>query len=189
MKLLLALSVLTCLPYLGHSTASQCYNVNNFSAATFDPVNFVPSKSYHDETNGLTLYVNVVDKGAQLFDFNTGTVYVKRADGSCVKFQTDNLKIVNRDTSLPPISVRQTLSYTIKPRDTRLGLQMSVGDLVYKILVDDACYASFVSFSFNNKLKLAYFNSDLKALTSAEGQKVQTALQDFGKLACQTQAI
>ncbi|GFS24529.1 hypothetical protein ElyMa_001666000 [Elysia marginata] len=189
MKFIVFLTLLVSLPSLGSAAATQCFALDIYSAATFDPINFVPSESFHNEVEGYILYENKVDSGAQLFDFNTGTIYERRPDGTCVKYQTNTLEINNRDPNLAAPSIRNILSYTIQSGETRLGLQYSVGNLVYKTLVNDQCYASYISFTFDNNLKWSYFNTNQKALTSAEKKKIQSVLQRFVADDCPAQRV
>ena len=92
MQFLFALAVV--LAYLsGDPALAQCLGVSSFSAYTFDVLNYVPSRSYHAVPEGLTLYENAVDGGETLFDFNTGTIYIRNTDGSCFKYHSSDLAV------------------------------------------------------------------------------------------------
>ena len=85
MQLLAAAASLVC---LGTALALECGVRKDFSAATFDAVNFVPGVSYHDVANGVILYENLLDDGALFFEKDAGLFYVKGPDGSCAKYES-----------------------------------------------------------------------------------------------------
>ena len=93
MQLLAAAASLVC---LGTALALECGVRKDFSAATFDAVNFAPGVSYHDVTNGIILNENLLDDGAMFFVKAAGIFYIKTPDGSCIKFEAPLLDVSRR---------------------------------------------------------------------------------------------
>ncbi|GFR66668.1 hypothetical protein ElyMa_000233900 [Elysia marginata] len=89
-KLTCVVAVLACLE---GALAQECVRLNSFSAVALDTVDFVPSRAYYDVPNGFVYFKNSANDGARFFDFNAGVIYDKAANGDCVKFTSDNLKL------------------------------------------------------------------------------------------------
>ena len=113
MQLLFALAVV--LAYLsGDPALAQCPGVSSFSAYTFDVLNYVPSRSYHAVPEGLTLYENALDDGETLYDFNTGTIYFRNADGSCFKYQSYDFAVSSVDVQYLVIEEIKTVQESLR---------------------------------------------------------------------------
>ncbi|KAK3757499.1 hypothetical protein RRG08_050382 [Elysia crispata] len=177
MKHLSALALLVC---LGNTLAIKCPNGRDFSAVTFDAVNFVPGVSYHDIANGLALYENQLDSGVQLMVVGTAHAYVKSADGSCVKY-------VDAPEN---IETSEFLSYTDRAGVARSGVLQTHRELAVSFLVnDESCFTEFTHATYAGKLKWAYFFNDQKDLTAAEKQHIEDVYEEFQAADCPTQSL
>ncbi|KAK3788433.1 hypothetical protein RRG08_067316 [Elysia crispata] len=177
MKLLSALALLVC---LGNTLAIKCPNGRDFSAVTFDAVNFVPGVSYHDIANGIALYENQLDSGVQLMVVGTAHAYVKSADGSCVKYVD----------ATEDIETSEFLSYTDRAGVARSGVLQTHRELAVRFLVnDESCFTEFTHATYAGKLKWAYFFNDQKDLTAAEKKHIEDVHKEFQAADCPTQSL
>ena len=58
-------------------------NGESFKGFAFDNIFFEPRFSYNDADNRMTYYKNTLNEGSQLWDYNTGTLYISDGMGGC----------------------------------------------------------------------------------------------------------
>ncbi|KAK3802694.1 hypothetical protein RRG08_001957 [Elysia crispata] len=187
MKLFCAIAVLACLG--GAALSQQCARITSYSSVAFDTINFVPSRAYYDVSGGYLYFKNNGNDGAQFFDFNKGVVYAKSADGTCVKYQTDDLKLQSLSVDELTAASKQIVSFTDISGVTRVGKALTNGNLLIKDLFTSQCYIYFVSYAFNDAIKWSYFFIVPQSLSSADIQTVTTARDAFEAYACTSGSI
>ncbi|KAK3798613.1 hypothetical protein RRG08_005024 [Elysia crispata] len=187
MKLLCFVGVLVSLTNL--AVGQQCIRISSFSAVALDTLNFVPSRAYYDVDNGYVYFKNNGNDGAQLVDFNVGAIYEKASDGSCVKYESDDLKLQGLGVPALIAATKNILTFTDISGVTREGKSITSGSLVIKDVFTSQCFNYFVSFTFNNEIKWAYLFIRPQTLSAADLQTVQTAVQAFEADSCTSTAI
>ncbi|KAK3787756.1 hypothetical protein RRG08_049702 [Elysia crispata] len=172
MQLLAAAASLVC---LGTALALECGVRKDFSAATFDAVNFAPGVSYHDVTNGIILNENLLDDGAMFFVKAAGIFYIKTPDGSCIKFEAPLLDL----------KTEEFLHYVDRAGVPHAGIAEVTEILDMRLLVnEDTCFTEFTLTKDIDGSTWSFIHTDHKDLTAEDREYLQATQKEFEALGC-----
>ncbi|KAK3787753.1 hypothetical protein RRG08_049699 [Elysia crispata] len=172
MKFLSTLAALVC---LGTALALKCGTRKDFSAASFDAINFTPGRSYHDVANGIILYENQLDAQTSLFLQAEGIFYVRNADGSCLKQMSE----------LGDFEISEFLHYTDRAGIARTGVADTSDKLFVKLLVNEVtCFTEFSRTTFSSGGVWSYIHTDHNDLTSTDSAYMQEVRSQFEQDNC-----